>query len=81
MIQLSLQSGFELYVAVLLGLLVFLGIIDSIRQNAQNWAPSREELGYCRRCNCAILVPGKQATATCPRCGNPVVAHDRPELT
>lgn len=81
MIEIPIQAGFVLYVLTLLGLLVVAALYETLRHNAQNWTPSREELGYCEHCRCTFLIPRNETTAPCPRCGKRALAGNPARLS
>lgn len=74
MIEITLKTGFVLYVLIMLGLLIVAALYETLRQKNQNWTPSREELGYCDQCRCTFIVPRSETIAACPRCGKRVMA-------
>lgn len=73
MIEITIQTGFVLYVLIMLGLLVVAALYETLRQNTQSWTLSREELGYCDHCLSTFIAPRSETSAACPRCGKRVI--------
>jgi uncharacterized paraquat-inducible protein A len=68
MIEIELQTFFELYVLFAMIALVILAIQERVRESAQTWELSEDRLCQCSDCHLSFVVTRKETTARCPRC-------------
>ena len=68
MIAINAETGFVLYVCLMLVALCGAGIYEVWRERAQHWTVSEEKLGRCEGCNYTFVVPRGEVVVRCPRC-------------
>ncbi len=80
MIDIALQTGFELYVLLTLLLLAGAVVYERLHwgDTAEQWTPSAEPVCFCRKCHHTFLVRHKANLVRCPRCRN--LCRVRPHL-
>lgn len=77
MLTISIDTGFVIYLLLMLGLLAAVAIIDSWRGRAHQWSVSEEQIGQCADCAFSFVVRRSETVARCPRCGNLCPLHRR----
>mgnify|MGYP001546416136 CR=1 FL=1 len=68
MIEIELQTFFELYVLFTMIALIILAVQERVRSSSQTWELSEDRLCRCPECHLSFVVTRKETTARCPRC-------------
>ena len=68
MFTIHVETGFLIYLGIMLTGLCILGIQEIWRRRAQHWCLSEEQLGSCDKCSYTFVVGRSETVARCPRC-------------
>jgi len=68
MIAVRIETGFLVYLVVMLVALCGLAVWEMWRRRVQEWSVSEEQLAQCTECNYTFIVRRNEAVARCPRC-------------
>ena len=68
MIVIDLQTGFEIYIGLMVAGFVAIALYESWRSRMHEWNVSEEQLCRCTDCNYTFVVRRKETVARCPRC-------------
>lgn len=68
MFTIQVESGFLIYLCIMLVGLCVIGIQEMWRRRVQHWSLSEEQLAHCAECNYTFVVRRSETVARCPRC-------------
>ena len=69
MFHIQFQTGFEVYIALMLVGLAAAALFELLRSRRQSWNLSEDQLCRCADCSFTFVVRRKETVARCPRCG------------
>ena len=68
MFTINMETGFIVYLLIMLGGLLGLGIYETWRTRTQQFGISEGQLSHCSRCRLTFILKRNEKVARCPRC-------------